>query len=313
MAEPAAKRPRAHTGTVTFGKYHGKPMAKMLGDAKYCMHWLLQNGFEEEHPVEAEAMMRIYGDDVREIRNHNRIQAKFTANWPLFRALFRKLYGEHEALAERDLPAITIEGAWRVLADHEDTMNKSRSTDSRTIAMEIVDENDEQHAFSVTPDESREEIDICYEKDHIDVTIKHYDRHIGGFSCVSNDRDTKTRMQCILSMSFRPKAHWLLEKDRIFIEIKPCIGDDFANILRQIEDYKVQIRKRREKALRMGHNSIRGRFNLQVYTDRMLWKFLLIAERFDARDITLEQFRFMCEKNGTILVFMHEIDPEAAK
>lgn len=254
------------TQPVPFGKYKGQPMSVLAADLNYCQWLMAQDWFSKSQPTVYNLIVNnfVKPEDTPE---HNGFQARFLDKEYVKKfckavfpedALMKAFYTRKEAMQEYNFRNECRANANEIVDAFKKEIieidNLCSCFDYDAYLVENVDVHDvlfEQFGWDVVFD-----IRYCCSEE------------FGEFLCVED-------FLLFPTVDIR-RSSWFQ------VEVKPCVGDDYPSILRQMQ---AQVKRAPGKAI-----------NILVY------------DRFTGSGVTEDQMRGIFRANGFKVVRFDEID-----
>ena len=257
---------------VPFGKYKGQPVAVMQNDTQYCEWLSTQDWFRERYANVYNQVIINNFTEPTETPEHNRLQMKFLDD-DFCLSLMNKVLD------------FSLESNFRKSANAVKKLKKH--------AQEFFSENPHYKSEEILENYTDFIAQYCLIKDFFTLTNKEFeDKAFDVVLKCSYYRIGKYDRRCFKEKEkqiFNDEVYINPETLPIFVEIKPCLGDDFPAVLRQIKtNSKIKIDK-------------------HYYEDIYGIK-VLIIDKFTAEGATFEQVKQVFELSNIKLLPISEIE-----
>lgn len=243
---------------VPFGKYKGQPVSVMQNDTQYCDWLATQDWFRERYANVYNQVIINNFTEPTETPEHNRLQMLFLDD-DFLKSFCDKIFDF--SLQEKFNK--TVSAIKKKYEDVKKYFEENENNHSKEVLDSYIDfftrTNLIENFFEVS--------NINFEQNAFDVVIEYKFYKIDGFNPYNtyfyNDNICK---------EFLYRYEILNHTKNIYVEIKPCLGDDFPAVLRQIKA---------NSEINIG----RGR-KAPLYGEKVL-----IIDEFAAKGATFEQVK----------------------
>lgn len=232
---------------IPFGKYKGQPLEALHGDPKYCEWLISQAGIKERYPAIYTLIINYFSEQ-KETPEHNRFQALFLKDDVCLELLKKSGWG---------------------IFDHDYILSKIDNEIERR-------RNQTNSLFSYSAESDIKDLQQL-KKDYVGVDLDNALEIKRAFECFGWD-------VCITGCV---KDHILSDLEliresdtiKLYVEIKPSIGDDFPAVLRQVKANKKFV----------SHSLAKN-------------EFIIVYDRFSATSVTQEDMHQMFIASGFKIV-----------
>ncbi len=250
---------------VPFGKHKGATVAELLAkDASYA-DWILSQGWVAERFAELHAALATRGAGTDDTPEHNALQARFLEE------KFRKnlvWFINHRRITEFLNSAIK-----EILSDRADKVKRKQSDIAQSLSTRTYYAKYNSYRETV----ARIDKDIARARTELIELTKAVDGpapKISDAKLATQVKFEQKGVDVVLTWQIKLPEYGPLQ-DRLLVELKPSLGDDYPSVLRQMQ--------------RLGCD-------------------VLVLDQYTGRGVSEPQLRQMFEANGLSLVFVQEIE-----
>jgi len=213
-----------NNGIVTFGKYKGKLISEMSNDYKYC-NWLLSQSWFKENYYPIYIVINNYYP-TKDTPEHNRLQVLFTDE--IYSLAMAKLCNWKIMTNKRCIR--NIEKALKILkqnnySSYKNNFDKIEDLNLHLDEMKKISYIKNGIEYSSYSGKPLFRLITKFEQEGWDVLIQNDDE---------NDDSTNCKVDC-------PAYDYCsINSDKIAVELKPTLGDDYSTVLRQIKNFPIK-------------------------------------------------------------------------
>lgn len=268
-----------------FGKYSGQPIGKVMEDRNY-LEWLLNQPWFAEDYRQIHQLILNHGNEAQDSPEHNGFQIRFLEE-PMRLAVARRL-GFQELDGELCSKKSVV--AQRIAEKLGCEVHETR-TPLRVSKVRFEDQGWDV-GFDILPASYVAFIEAKHGKDYIEL-LESWKKP----KLAQHNRQLLKAHRGTLDVAlYQPSGG---RKERVAIELKPDLGDDYPSVLRQIQRYS-----RDETADRAMQRKARLRLEPLARESRKL----LIVRRARFTGVSLEQVKAFFASASVELILEHELD-----